>query len=259
MKCTEIIKKLEQLFPPALAETYDNVGLLAGRPDKEIKRIYLAVDPTDAVVDDALLKQADLLLTHHPLIFRPMKRIVTDDFIGRRVYTLIRNDICYYALHTNYDTVEMADAAAMMLDLQERRVLKPAAHPETQEGIGRIGRLPQRMTLRECAQLVKERFDLPTVRIYGDQDQTVEWAAISPGSGRSVLQAAVSSPANLLITGDIDHHDGLDCMAQGLPLIDAGHLGLEKIFVPNMREFFRRELPEMKLLETVTQEVFQVI
>ncbi len=260
MRCSEVIEKLEQLSPLSFAEEWDNAGFLCGRRDKEIKRVHIAVDATDSVIEEAVHRQADLLLTHHPLIFKPLKRIVTEDFIGRRVYTLIRSDICYYAMHTNFDVMGMADAAADELGMRSRQVLDITYEDDiAKEGIGRVGKLPRIMTLQECAEYVKKVFNLETVQVFGEREQTIEKAAISPGSGSTVLQAAIRSGAEVLITGDIDHHMGLDCMAQGLSLIDAGHFGLEKIFVSNLSEFFRREMPEIQIYEAKEESPFHIV
>ena len=110
MLCQEIIKTLEARYPGSCAMDWDYVGLLVGRRKKEVHRIYVAVDATDEVIEAAIDAQADMLVTHHPMIFSGMKRITEDDFIGRRVLRLIQNDIAYYAMHTNYDVMGMAEA-----------------------------------------------------------------------------------------------------------------------------------------------------
>jgi dinuclear metal center YbgI/SA1388 family protein len=248
MKCSEIIEHLEQLSPPSFAEEWDNVGLLAGRRDKEVQRIYIALDATDEVVDDAVRCGADMLLTHHPLIFRPMKKITDDDFIGRRIVRLLQADISYYAMHTNFDIMGMADAAADDMKLENREVLSVTYEDEiSREGIGRTGILPRKMTLMECAEYVKGVFRIPAVRVYGDEDTEITRVAVCPGSGKSVLEDAVKLKAEVLITGDIDHHEALDAMAQGLSIIDAGHYGIEKIFIPYMQDYIRRELPVLQI------------
>ncbi len=246
VECGTVIKSLEQLCAPVFAENWDNVGLLAGRRDKEVGKICIALDATDAVVEEAVRKGADMLLTHHPLIFSSMKKINTDDFIGRRLVKLIGNDISYYAMHTNFDVMGMADAAADEIRLKERQVLSITYEDEiAKEGIGRYGKLPQVMTLEECASYVKDVFHLESVKVYGERDMAVECAAVSPGSGKSMIRPAVEAGAEVLITGDIDHHEGLDAVAQGLAIIDAGHYGLEKIFVPYMIEYIEREFPQI--------------
>lgn len=260
MRCSEIIESLEKLSPPSFAEDWDNVGLLAGRRDKEVDRIYLALDATDAVIDEAVQRGADMLLTHHPLIFSPMKKINTDDFIGRRIVKLLRNDMCYYAMHTNFDVMGMADAAADEISLKDRQVLEVTYEDEiAKEGIGRYGRLPQPMTLKECASSIQKIFHLDSVKIYGEPDKIVTWAAVSPGSGKSMIKPSVRVGADVLITGDIEHHEGLDAMAQGLMIIDAGHYGLEKIFIPYMQEYIKRELPQLTIYAAKEKNPFWVL
>ncbi|MED9905048.1 MAG: Nif3-like dinuclear metal center hexameric protein [Lachnospiraceae bacterium] len=260
MKCFEVMKRLEILAPAAFAESWDNVGLLAGRSTKSIKKVYLAVDATDEVIEAAIDAEADMLLTHHPLIFSPLKSITEENFISRRVLRLLQADICYYAMHTNFDVMGMADAAADRLGLLNRQVLSVTYEDEiSKEGIGRYGRLPEVMTLRECAVYVKEAFRLPAVRVYGEADEKVEIAAISPGSAKSVVSCAVQTGVEVLISGDIDHHMGIDLTAQGIGVIDAGHYGLEKLFVPYMQDYFSRNLPELTIETAAEKSPFAVI
>ena len=108
MLCREVTDIIEQRFPKEYALDWDNVGLLAGRDDKEVRCIYIALDASDEVIHAAARQGADMLVTHHPLIFSGMKRITNQDFIGRRILGLIRRDISYYAMHTNYDVLGMA-------------------------------------------------------------------------------------------------------------------------------------------------------
>lgn len=260
MKCTEIIKRLEILAPPKFAEEWDNIGLLAGRSNKEIKKVYLAVDATDEIVEDAIEMEADLLLTHHPLIFKPIKAVTEEHFISRRILRLLQADMCYYAMHTNFDVMGMADAAADEMMLRNRQVLEVTYEDEiSKEGIGRYGRLPRVMTLAECAAYVKEVFDLPSVRVYGELEEKVEMAAISPGSGSSVGSYALQAGVDVLISGDIDHHMGIDLVAQGISVIDAGHYGLEKLFVPYMKDYFVRNLPELQVECAPEKSPFEVL
>ena len=112
------------------------------------------------------------------------------------------------------------------------------------------------MTLRECAAYVKEIFDLETVRVFGEAEQKIRKAAVVPGSGKDYISQAVRAGADVFISGDIGHHDGIDALEQGITIIDAGHYGLEQIFVPYMKEFLSRELPQLHLLTARQQEPF---
>lgn len=260
MKCMDVMKRLEILAPANFAESWDNVGLLAGRSTKDVKKVYLAVDATDEVIEEAIDAEADMLITHHPLIFSPLKSITEENFISRRVLRLLQADICYYAMHTNFDVMGMADAAADELNLKNRQVLEVTYEDEiSKEGIGRYGRLPNAMTLHACAEYVKEIFDLEAVRVYGDLQEKVEIAAISPGSAKSVIPHALQAGVDVLISGDIDHHMGIDMVAQGVAVIDAGHYGLEKLFVPYMKDYFARNLPEITVEVAQEKSPFTVI
>lgn len=239
MKCSEICTLLEQEYSKEYACEWDNVGLLAGRRDKEVKRILLALDATDEVVQMAAEIKTDMLITHHPMIFSPIKRVTDEDMNGRRLITLIQNDICYYAMHTNYDTRGMADLAARMLNLQECAVLEEI---KDGEGIGRVGVLPRRMSLEECADLVKTAYDIPNVKIFGDLKTPVYSAAICPGAGKSTMKEALRFGCDVYITGDIDHHTGIDAVDQGLCIIDAGHYGIEHIFMQDVRDYLEKVL-----------------
>ena len=124
MKCRDIIERLEETYPRYLAAPWDNPGLLAGRRDKEIENVYIALDATKKVIRDAIAVGTDLLLTHHPMLMGPVKSVNTDDFTGQRLVELIQKDISYYAMHTNHDVVTMAPLAAGMLKLQDTAVLE---------------------------------------------------------------------------------------------------------------------------------------
>ncbi len=241
MQGRKIIEILEAQSPLSYACDWDNVGLLAGNADKEIHKIFISLDATDEAVDEAARIGADLLLTHHPLIFKGIRRVVADDFIGRRLIKLITNDIAYYAMHTNFDVKGMAELSAAMLGLTSLRVLDVSvAEEDREEGIGRVGEFMELMTLRHCANFVKAAFSLEQVKIFGNPDKVLKVAAISPGSGKSEIANAIAKGADVLITGDIGHHDGIDAVARGLCIIDAGHYGLEHIFIRYMKEYLEK-------------------
>lgn len=287
MKCRVIMQLLQQQFPESLACSWDNVGLLAGSTEKEVHTVYIALDATDEAVRAAAEAQADLLLTHHPLIFKGLRQVSSEDFIGRRILELIRHDMAYYAMHTNFDVAAMADLAAEYLGLSETAVLqetgtmsqraermqeKPDTMPqetvaETETlhsgnvivGIGKIGMLPCAMTLKECAEWTKKSFGLDKVKVFGDPDMQMQCAAVCPGSGKSVIEDAWKKGAQVLITGDIDHHEGIDAVARGMAVIDAGHYGLEQIFIPYMKKYLEAQLPELVVIAQEPKPPFQYI
>lgn len=260
MRAGDIIRELEKTWPRELAESWDNPGLIAGRREKEVHRVYLALDATDKVIAEAKSVRTDMLITHHPMLMGAVKKINTDDFTGRRLVELIQSDISYYAMHTNYDVVTMAPLAGSMLGLQGSEVLEVTCEDEQgQKGFGEIGRLPNVMTLEECGAYVKEVFGLESVKIFGDLDQKVECAAVLPGSGKSMVGISAAKGAEVLISGDFGHHDGIDAVMQGVAVIDAGHYGLEHIFIAQMESYLQKEFPELQVLKEEINNPFTVI
>lgn len=249
MLCKDIMAVIEGSYAREYAMEWDNVGLLVGRDDKEVARLYVALDAVDEVLDEAVKRGADMLVTHHPLIFGGMKRITNQDFIGRRVLLMARRDMAYYAMHTNYDVVRMARLSAELLRLKEQQVLEGTCEESGEaKGIGRIGYLEEPVSLKACCEGVKKAFSLEAVRVFGDLQKTVRKAAVCPGSGRSVIRDALYKGADVLITGDIGHHDGIDAVAQGMAVIDAGHYGLEHIFIEDMRRYLSEKLTDVEVI-----------
>ncbi|HJD35190.1 MAG TPA: Nif3-like dinuclear metal center hexameric protein [Candidatus Mediterraneibacter tabaqchaliae] len=260
MLCKEIVQVIEAAYPREAALDFDNVGLLAGRTEKEVERVYIALDATDAVIDRAIEAGADMLITHHPLIFSPLKKVTDEDFVSRRVVKLIQNDISYYAMHTNYDVLGMAELAEKILGIRDSEVLDITMEKDgKQEGIGRIGELEKPMTLEECCVYVKHKLNLGSLKVFGDMQAEVSRLAISPGSGKTAIAAAIAKGADVLVTGDIGHHDGLDAVEQGLAVIDAGHYGTEYIFINDMRRFLEDKLPVLDVITTPVIHPFQVV
>lgn len=248
MKCSEIIEILETLAPSACACGWDNSGLLAGRNEKEVKLILLTLDADDRAVEEAVLRGADMIVSHHPLIFKPVKHVTNGDFIGKRLVAMIQADISYFAMHTNFDAAPgcMADVVAGRLGICEGQPLETMGEMDgVPYGIGKIGTLRTPMSGMELARQVKEEFGLPFVTVYGEdlwEHTPLKTAAVCPGSGRSTIQAAIDGKAQVLITGDIGHHEGIDAAAQGLMIIDGGHYGLEHIFLDYMEQYLRSRL-----------------
>lgn len=243
MVLEDLIGRLEQVAPERFAEEWDNVGLLVGDRSQEIHKIFIALDADDEAVDQAIACGAQLLLVHHPLIFSPLRRVNCDDFIGARVVKLLRAGVSCYAMHTNFDVTQMGNLAAERLGFPVEAPLSDVVTVEERAyGIGVICELPETCTVQQLCGVVKERFSLATVKVFGELSQEVSRAAICPGSGKSVIKDAIRTGAQVLITGDIDHHSGIDAVAQGLQIIDAGHYGIEHIFIGEMEQYLKRTL-----------------
>mgnify|MGYP000977932342 CR=1 FL=1 len=168
MLCRDVMNVIEKEYPLNYALSWDNVGLLVGRDDKEVKKIYIALDATDEVIDEAVKNGADMLITHHPMIFKAMKKINDEDFIGRRVLKLIRDDISYYAMHTNYDVMGMAELAAektpiTKADLMEWGLAGGAGSSQRRQALLRRLDLPEHLTangMLEALNLLTDREEL---------------------------------------------------------------------------------------------------
>ena len=141
-----------------------------------------------------------------------------------------------------------ADLSADYTKMHDTTVLSVTEEREGEvQGFGRVGKLPREMTLREYAQLVKESLKLNDVKVYGNLDSMVKCAAVCTGSGKSMIKDVIKAGADVYVTGDIDHHTGIDTVAQGLALIDAGHYGTEYIFMDAMKKELTQAFPELKI------------
>lgn len=256
MKCNDIIRLIEQEFPMKYAESWDNTGFQVGNREKEVTHIFVAMDVTDENIEEAIRVGADMLITHHPMFFSPISSITADTINGRRILKMIENGICYMSTHTNYDSCRMADLAANILGMKDGVALEEI---EDGIGIGKVGRLPKEMSLKECALFVKEKFHIPSVRFFGDGNKMIKVAAICPGAGKSLVKDCHVKGAEVYITGDIDHHTGIDQADDELPIIDAGHYGIEHIYIEDMYEFLTGKCPEVKVSKAKIKHPFEVV
>ena len=164
-------------------------------------------------------------------------------------------------MHTNYDIVEMAPLAARMLALKDAQIMeKTCVLPDGREGgFGMAGELPKEMTLLQCAEYVKDVFQIPDVKIFGNPETVLNRAAVLPGSGKSMTADALRNGAEVYITGDFGHHDGIDAVDQGLNVIDAGHYGIEHIFIGQMAEELKERFPEMEICTEPIRHPFLMV
>ena len=254
MKCYEILKELNDIAPWKYAEEWDNVGLLVGSRTAEVKKVMLALEPSSEVIKQAIDTEVDMLITHHPLIFRGMKQVTGDDVIGRRVIGLIENRIIYVAMHTNADAAFMSHYAAQKMHLKKKEILESKEY-----GAGVAGNLPEEISAEECIALVKEVFDTEQVLFYGNQKKCVKRCAVLPGSGGDYIETALEKGADIFITGDIKYHDAIAAVEQGMMIIDAGHFQTEKIFVPIMKEKLKKSLPDLTILTASETAPYNII
>ena len=189
-------------------------------------------------------------MTHHPMLFHPVKRITASSAGGRQLIALLQADICHIAMHTNYDVAPgcMGELAADVLGLGRRREVleETGIFRERIVGVGIVADLSEAMSLDALAHRVKEAFHIPFVQIYGSGGR-LQKAAISPGSGKGMYKKALKKGADVLITGDITHHEALLAMEEGLCVIDGGHYGIEQIFIRDMEARLLRLEEELEI------------
>lgn len=232
LKIKDVIKIMEKYAPSKLKEDYDNVGLMVGNKEDEIKKILIALDTTLEVIEEAKDKECNLILCHHPLLFLKPKSITTDTLLGKKIITLIKNDINVYASHTNLDSVQngINDMAAKILGYDNFKVLecsKVIGYNDGKHGIGRIIKLENAIKLEELCIKVKEKFKTPFIRYTGDENKKIKTIAIINGSGQDYLNLSKAKGADCIITGDTTYHYISDTKEEDIAVIDAGHFVTE--------------------------------
>ena len=243
----EVLAALDARYDPALAESWDAVGLVCGDPDQPVRRVVFAVDPIGAVVDDVLAAGAELLVTHHPLLLTPVHGVPADDPKGRLIHRLIRGNSGLFVAHTNADRAAghgVNDALAGALGLRDTEPLEPTDH-DPRAGLGRVGELEQGVSLREFA--ARAAAALPAtvggVRAAGDPDRLVRRVAVCGGSGGSLIAVAAAAGADVLLTSDLKHHPVLDMIdSSGPALCDVAHFASEWPWLPVAADALSRDL-----------------
>lgn len=260
MTVQKLLNQLEELCPLHYALGFDKSGLQIGyNLEDELKGIYICLDVTLEEIRKAKEAGANLILSHHPLLFELPERIDSRHQMSQKIIACIEAKINVYAMHTNYDVIRMGELAADMIGMRNLSVLMPTCEDEG-KGIGMVGELASPIALEEFIILLKLAFHLDSVCVYGPIEKSVFSVAISPGSGKNMKKYALREGVDVLITGDITHHDGLEGAEEGLTIIDAGHYGIEHIFVKDMaRQLVKMGLEESMVVVSKQTSPFQVL
>jgi len=244
----EILPLLEEIAPGGLAESWDRVGLEIGDPGRPIRRIRVLLEAGEAALAAACRDGVDLLVIHHPLLFRPVPRIDTASPLGRMLALVLGNGMCVYAMHTNLDA-----APGGLNDLFARRVglggrLRPlSARGGSGAGLGRLGSFPRPRRLGALAARLKHDFGASAVRLVGEASRAVRRAAVCTGSGSGLVAEFLSSAAEVFITGDLRYHDAREIEAAGKAAIDIGHHPSERWMAEAVAERLGRLLRRRRL------------
>ena len=245
----DVCSIMEEIAPVSLQESWDNSGLMIGFSDTPVTRILTCLEMDSDVADEAAAIGAELVVTHHPLIFNGVKSLRDDDPEGQVMMKLIRDGISVYSCHTPFDKVKggNSDAIAEMIGLSSVKNLKgdtvtasPAKMAEKAEeaDIGRLGKLKTPVSCREILGLISDQMGISMrqLRFVGDVDREITVVGICAGAGADLMDMAAAAGCELFITGDVKHHEARNAQAHGICLVDAGHYGTERSFAENMKE-----------------------
>lgn len=228
----QITAEIEAFAPLMLQESYDNAGLQVGDDSLAATGALLCVDVTEDVVDEAIKLGVNLIIAHHPLLFRPLKRITGSNYIERIVMKAIRHDIAIYAAHTNLDAVAVNHRWAKTLGLTDIQPLQPVdlipiANEYTHAGMGVVGNLPGEIDVMTLLKQIKELNHTPSIRHNASPGRKVRRVALCGGAGASLIDRAISAKADIFITGEVGYHPffGLE---NNLILAEIGHYESEQ-------------------------------
>ena len=236
----DVIKVIEDFAPLSLQEGWDNSGLCIGSPDAPVSSVLLGLDCTPELVDEAIECGADMIVTHHPLIFSGLKKISPDNPVGEAVIKAVKAGISVYAAHTSADKViaGVSGAMAARLGLENVRILSDEGDGT---GLGVVGDLPVPLTADQALALVKERFSLPVVKASRPVGGMISRVAMCGGSGGSLIGEALRSGAQLYISGDISYHNYFT--PEGFMIMDIGHYESEIDIVDILFSLIKKNFP----------------
>jgi dinuclear metal center YbgI/SA1388 family protein len=244
---------LEDFAPPRLAEEWDKVGLLVGRSERPVSRIMTCLTVTPASAAEAVEERADLIVTHHPLPFRPLKRLTDQTTPGALLLQLIEAGIAVYSPHTAFDSaVEGINRRlAEGLGLQDIAPLRPAEDAAPSSGVplgaGRFGRLPSARTLAELTDRIKVFLNIERLQLVGDPHGSVQTIAVACGSAGEFLEPARRLGCDVLVTGETNFHTCLEAEATGVALLLPGHYASERFAVERLAEVLAHQFPDTQV------------
>ncbi|MGE4214401.1 MAG: Nif3-like dinuclear metal center hexameric protein [Anaerotignaceae bacterium] len=261
MKCSDLINHLEEFAPISLAESWDNPGLIVGDTQSDIKKILVALDATEEVIDEAIAIGADIIITHHPMLFSAVKKITNQTPTGVRLRKLIKNNIAHFAMHTNLDIAfgGTNDELARISGLKEIEILRESCEQNGQtNGLGRVGNLEKETTFGDFARIIKNELKLNSLRVVGDTKKIIRRVGLCTGSGFEFMQDAVRKGADVFITADLRYHESQKALDEGICVIDVTHYASENIIVPVICKYLNGLESGMEVIQSsVDGQVFK--
>jgi dinuclear metal center YbgI/SA1388 family protein len=249
---------LEKIAPPILAEKWDNVGLLVGDESRETAAVMTCLTLTHDVAEEAIRRDAQLVVSHHPVLFRPVQQLTGATSEGLMLLELMRAGIAVYSPHTSYDSAHdgVNQQLAVLLDLNEIAVLRPlAANSDDGEditgterfGAGRYGRLRSAMTLSELNQRVKAQLGIEYLQYVGERSARIDRVGIACGSAAEFMHDAREKGCQALLTGEARFHACLEAQSLGISLVLAGHYATERPAMERLQEMLADKFPTLEV------------
>lgn len=249
MDCSvnEIINIMEKIAPSRFVLDWDNAGLLLGNSNQSVHKILVCLDITESTIKEALHLGCNLIISHHPLIFYPLKQIQEDHNVGKLIYMLIKHNIAIFAAHTNLDIAAGGtnDILAELLELKDIHPLSaksPYIDYENRTGMGRIGVVPDKITLHKLCDKLSCLCNSKMIRTIGDKQNRIQKIAICTGSGSEVIPWSVNASADVLVTGEIKYHDALEVISRNFTVVEIGHFSSEWIVIPFLIKRLQKEV-----------------
>ena len=230
----DLLVVLDELATSSLAESWDNVGLMVGDPETKVTGVLVSLDFTEDVLAEAVELGCNVVVTHHPLIFRPLQSVRMDQVAGRLLARTLTNGVAVVSCHTNLDKVAggVNDVLATKIGLANCRVLAADSDAPAGVGFGRIGELSASTSFTEFVENLLRVLEVDTVRIAGVIPEKINKIAVCGGSGSELAETAMMAGAQIFITGEVKHSTARWAEAAGFCVIDAGHYATENLVVP---------------------------
>jgi dinuclear metal center YbgI/SA1388 family protein len=250
MKISDITRFLESLAPLGFQEDYDNCGLLLGSADTECRGIMISLDTTEEVIEEAGKRGCNLVVSHHPLIFRGIRQISRESGTGRAITLAIRNEIAVYAIHTNLDNVlpGVNSAMAAKLGLENLRFLLPKTGTNGAAGSGLIGELPEPMGEEQFLRLLQRQFRIPLIRHTALTGRPIHRVALCGGAGSFLIANVLSAAADFFVTADIRYHEFFEAEGK-LVMADIGHYESEQYTTDLLFDAILKKFPNFAVLK----------
>jgi dinuclear metal center YbgI/SA1388 family protein len=257
VRVKDILESLNVAAPFKLAESWDNVGLLVGNPEQEVTAVLAGLDPTNRLLDEAIAQGANTIITHHPVIFKPLSAINTAEPSGRLLEKALSNRIAIIGCHTNFDSARegVSDYLALQLGLENLSPLVSSSDDNAMDtGQGRIGVYPSPLAAIDFLARVLDVLNLPCVQTAGTLPEKVSTVAVCGGSGSELAPIAFRRGADIYLSAEIKHSTAIWAVENDFCIIDGTHYATEKpavaILVKKLREANDRKSWKIKILQT---------